>query len=185
MNLFYHTVYEDLSLDFKQLGWQECIFDDDNKSIVNNSILEEVHQILRIKTIINSIINIDSTINIILIIGDAYGAPIINTEHWKYSLDETHIYYKYCYNYRNNFSKLFEPYNVVNIAIPGSGFINETSVLHQINYAHKCTNINNFYYDAIILIKCGVFNKFEDQEFHNILALTNIAKKCLINNTSK
>ena len=185
MNLFYHTIHEDTSTIFECQGWKKCIISNKNKHIINNPIIEKSHQILRLRTIINSIIYNNNNINNILIIGDGYAAPTNNIEHWQYyinNVNEICIYYKYCSNHRNEFSQLFKPYNIINIAIPGSGFIKETSIIHQLNYAYNCTNINNFYYDAILLVKCHIFNKLVDQDPNDLIELSNLAKKCLINN---
>ena len=76
---------------------------------------------------------------------------------------------------------MFTKYKIVNIAIPGAGFINETSIINQLYYASNYLNTNNFHYDAVILIKCGIFNKFADQDFYILENITNIAKKCIKN----
>ena len=183
MNLFYYTIKNnDEYNELEYFGWRKCIIPENNKYIIDNSEIKQEYQFLRLYLIINSIIKIDNKINNILIIGDGYGAPCSNIEHWQYFFDKTNtlrLSYKYSYDYRNNFSKLFLPFNVTNIATIGAGFIEETSILQQLKYIYYTIFIHNFYYDAIILIKCNTFNKSSDQEFVKLYELTNIAKQCI------
>ena len=183
MNLFYYTIKNDDEYnELEYFGWRKCIIPENSKYIVDNPEIKQEYQFLRLYLIIDSIIKFDNKINNILIIGDGYGAPGNNIEHWQYSIDETNtlcLSYKYSPDYRNNFSKLFLPVNVTNIATIGTGFVKETSILHQLKYIQYNTVIHNFYYDAIILIKCNIFNKFINQEFLKLIELTNIAKQCI------
>ena len=184
MNLFYYTIKndEDEYNGLEYFGWRKCIIPENNKCIVDDPEIKHDYQFLRLYLIIDSIIRLDNNINNILIIGDGYGSPVINIEHWKYYITETNslgLSYKYSYDYRKNFSKLFLPFNVTNIATVGTGFIKETSILNQLKYIQYDNNKHNFYYDAVILIKCNIFNKFINQEFLKLLELTNIAKQCI------
>lgn len=183
MNLFYYTIgNDDNSLYFECFGWKKCIIPYHNKYIVDNIAINKRYQFLRLQIIINSIIITDINIKNILIIGDGYGSPYNNQEYWKYSINENNkliLNYMYNIDYRNEYSKLFTQYNVINIATPCAGFINETSIIRQLFFIYNQILIDNLYYDAIILIKCSIFNKFIDQDVNKLLDLTNIAEKCL------
>ena len=112
----------------------------------------------------------------ILLIGDGLITPINNKEYWKYNrYGDYNFSYEYNKKIRKKFADLLElSINIDNYALPCCSFNSVYSLFEVL----KFVNLNNTYYDIIILIKCDTFDKISDQHINKLKLLTNLALKC-------